>query len=237
MLLADCGNSRLKVACLCTPEVVTSLAYEDPALAERLASFDESTACVLSVSQAGAARFRDAWAGSAAELALPALGAYPGCGLDRQCAGVAACHELETDIVVVCLGTATVVDAWQWRRPWPRFLGGQLSPGPDAMLAGLSHRAPALPAVPWSADPYRSMLGHETADCMLAGVQTGFLGMLQAQIRAVQAATGIEAVLISGGYATCCRDGALAIPHRLVPDLVIRGMALLAASSPPAGSV
>lgn len=168
--------------------------------------------------------------GADLEVPLQVVYEVPGTlGLDRLVAALAA-HVRYGRGVVVDLGTAVSVSLVQDGV----FLGGAIAPGPAALAHGLAASAPALPRVDLAA-PIR-LPAESSADAVNAGVQVGFVGLVQGLVTAVAAAAGLSAAphLLTGGQAEfylaaagtaklaawrCCEH---------VPDLIHQGLRWLA---------
>ncbi len=215
MILADCGNTAVKLAN--GPERVR-LAPE-PAAAW-LAAQHGGRLLLLPGASAAADLVRRAWRGQLTEigrdLQLPDRGQYPGLGVDRIVAGLAA----GSATIVVDAGTATTLTAWGADG---RFAGGLILPGAHALIAGLCARAPALPAVePLGRDAPAAQ--RDTRGAIAAGAGIGHAGMVEACLARLRLETRIDRVLVTGGGAEEL-DLPEAEPR---PWLVLEGLELLA---------
>lgn len=238
-LIADCGNSTVKLAIaqdggIWLHERLPADAVElDRFLAAHLATIDE-----LALLPAGrTTALIQAWWGVSGggrpcrvvgrELAVPAVGQYPGFGLDRLVAGLAACAQEKADVVVVDCGTATTFTAW---RVWgPNMLGGLILPGARTCIAGLVAQAPSLPAVePWAAEA--DALQRETPGAIGAAVGIGYPAMVRECLERVQRESGCAALVVTGGNAAPLLGAVL--PRRAYrPSLVAEGVELLCSSA------
>ena len=215
MIFADCGNTAIKLACgvervRLAPELVAAWLAAHPA--DRLV--------LLPSAAATAAIVRQAWSGPLDEIArnvpLPDLGQYPGMGLDRIVAGLAA----GPASIVVDAGTATTLTAWD---AGGRFAGGLILPGAHALIAGLCARAPALPVVePLGRDAPAAQ--RDTRGAIAAGAGIGHAGMVEACLARLRLETRIERIIVTGGGAEEL-DLAGAEPR---PWLVLEGLDRLA---------
>lgn len=246
-LAADCGNTRVKlgvydgVQLKAHARLAPATADLDAFLEPWASHIDELL--VLPGARASAALAANWWAcrgggrplrtiGGRGELdpAMPDLGQYPGCGLDRVLAGFAAGDETHQSVVVVDAGTATTITAWQVKTGVPdpqaaiRFVGGLILPGARACLAGLAARAPALPAVE-PLDPDASARQHDTAGAMAAAMGIGYGPMVAACLLKLARETNIHQVIATGGEIDQLIAARVIHPRDLRPTLVLDGLA------------
>jgi len=211
VILADCGNTAVKLA-----RGSERVRLPPDQVAAWLAAQPADGLVLLPGAAAAAAQVRQAWSGPLVEIGrdiqLPARGQYAGMGADRVVAGLAA----GPAVIVVDAGTATTLTAWD---ATGRFAGGLILPGVHAMIAGLSHRAPALPVVePLGRDAPAAQ--HDTRGAIAAGAGIGHAGMVEACLARLRLETRIERIVVTGGGAEAL-DLADA-EHR--PWLVLEGM-------------
>ena len=211
MILADCGNTAVKLAC-----GIERVRLAPGQVAAWLAAHPADGLVLLPGAAATADVVRQAWSGQLSEigrdLQLPGRGQYPGMGLDRIVAGLAA----GPATIVVDAGTATTLTAWDAHG---RFAGGLILPGAHAMIAGLCARAPALPLVePLGRDAPAAQ--RDTRGAIAAGIGIGHAGMVEACLARLRLETRIDRVLVTGGGAE-----ALDLSEaELRPWLVLEGM-------------
>lgn len=237
-LLADCGNTCIKLARADGRQVrdwVRLDGGDHAGIAAWLDAQDDARELVvLPGSRAGAAQLSGAWVRrgrgrpwreAGADLALPDLDQYPGCGGDRVLAGLAAAED--GDCLVVDCGTATTLGAWRREPAGTRFAGGLILPGARACLAGLHALAPALPLVEPGAPSLRADQ-RDTAGSLAAGIGIGYGALVAACVRRLASDTGIARLVCTGGAVQPLLAGG-ALPgaeHR--PALVLEGLARLA---------
>ena len=152
-------------------------------------------------------------------------------GADRWVALIGA-HALEPRArarCVVDVGTAVTIDLLDARG---RHRGGAIIPGPDLMVASLlagtgGIRRRAGHRVPQAA----SLFARGTQQGLVGGARHAVAGVIDRAMLLAQAhLRGRPELILTGGAAPgAARD--LWSPYRLVPDLVLRGLAALAASS------
>ncbi len=129
-------------------------------------------------------------------------------------------------LVVATCGTATTIDAVSADGV---FVGGMILPGLGLMSAALAGNTAQLPAVDASAAP--PGFADHTAGAIAAGCMAAQLGAIE---RAV-AMHGGALCIISGGAAPAIA-ARLAVPHRLVDNIVLIGLHASAAQQPPQGN-
>jgi len=234
-LIADCGNSTVKLAIaqdggIWLHERLPAVAADlDRFLAAHLATIDELALLPCGHSTDMVREWwRHAGGGRACrvvghEIPVPEVGQYAGFGVDRLVAGLAACAQEKTDVVVVDCGTATTFTAWH--SAGPQLLGGLILPGAAACITGLAAHAPALPVV----DPLPSdalALQRDTAGAIGAALGIGYPAMVTACLESVQRESGCASLVVTGGNAAPLLGSAL--PRRAYrPSLVCEGVELL----------
>jgi type III pantothenate kinase len=201
---------------------------------------------------------------AAAELALPltvvaashipistALVRPDQTGADRLLAAWAASRLHGPPVIVVDLGTATTVDAVDADG---FFLGGAILPGLGLAADALAEGTARLPRV--DVELPVDAIGADTASAIASGVVIGHIGAVRELALRMHEHIGRSEqrgsptrVVVTGGYAAAAWAGAAwrtpaapglpAIADELDPDLVIRGLGLLAEhmrSRPTAGA-
>ncbi len=146
-------------------------------------------------------------------------------GADRWVGALAAHREHGRAVVVDC-GSATTVNLVDADGT---FRGGAIAPGLRALALGLAAATPALPAPDLAAVPVWPP--RTTQAAVDTGVVLGWCGMVERLVTAAVAASrGPVTVVVTGGNAErLLAHGRLCAVH--VPDLVHRGLGLLAAST------
>jgi type III pantothenate kinase len=127
------------------------------------------------------------------------------------------------DCLVVMCGTATTVDLLSAEG---RFAGGLILPGLDLMRASLASGTADLPAAAGAfAEQPRN-----TFDAIASGAIQATAGAIERMFHQLDPARD-PLCLISGGAAASVSPR-LTIPHRVVGNLVLEGLARCATSSP-----
>ncbi len=172
-------------------------------------------------------------------------------GPDRLLAAWAAAKLHGTPVIVIDLGTATTVDAVDLDG---FFLGGAIMPGLALAAESLAEGTARLPRV--DLELPESAIGTDTTAAIQSGVVIGHIGAVRelAQRMHEQIAPGDSTraptkIVVTGGHAAApwaeaawrepTAPGLPAIADALDPDLVLRGLGLLAermAARPSAGA-
>lgn len=151
-------------------------------------------------------------------------------GADRW-VGVIAAHALARGrpALIANIGTALTLDAVTGTG---RHLGGAIAPGPATMTAsllagthGIRRRARgAVSRAPGS----RALFARDTAHALESGARHAAAALIDRAVQNARAALGARPLLIlTGGGGQQLRTY-IESPVRVVPDLVLRGLALLA---------
>jgi type III pantothenate kinase len=162
-------------------------------------------------------------------------------GTDRWVALIGAHHEHpNTDLCLVGIGTALTIDLLD---AGGRHVGGQIIPGPRLMIesllqrtAGIQRRAGGrgvLAEVAASASGSRllSPFAHDTRTALLAGARHACAAAIEQARRDAGRQLGRRPRLILAGGAAGLIAPLLSSPHRREDDLILRGMAVLAATA------
>ena len=245
-LLADCGNSTIKLA----------VAHEGWVwMSERLSPTEEaldgffkphaatvseaavlpgalSTATVLDAWWARVAQGRSVRRLGQAGLPLPDLGQYPQCGADRVVAGLVACTQERKSLVVIDAGTATTLSAWIFHpeeahlERTVRFAGGLILPGARSCIAGLAAQAPTLPLVE-PLGPSASARQFSTTSAIAAAMGIGYGPMVAACLLKLERETGVHDWLATGGNCGLLIDSLVVPRLSYRPTLVLEGLEML----------
>lgn len=155
-------------------------------------------------------------------------------GADRWVAAIGGWHDPARrgrPVCVVDVGTATTIDLVDARG---RHLGGVIVPGPELMVdsllrgtRGIRRRAAggrrALPATPFA---------RSTREALEAGARHAVAALVDRACLAARERTGRRPLLLLTGGAAGAVAPWVHAPHTVTPDLVLRGLAALAATLP-----
>jgi type III pantothenate kinase len=159
-------------------------------------------------------------------------------GPDRLLAAWAASRLYGSPVIVVDLGTATTVDAVDGDG---FFLGGAILPGLGLAADALADHTARLPRI--ELELPADAIGAETTTAIASGVVIGHIGAVRELAMRMHEHVGRKGapgtkVVVTGGYsaaawatAAWCTPAAPGLPSiadELDPDLVLRGLGLLA---------
>lgn len=152
-------------------------------------------------------------------------GARP--GIDRLLNAAAAYAKLKQACIVIDAGTCVTIDFVDGEGV---FHGGAIAPGVRMQLQGLHAHTAALPAIDFAV-PEGLAWGSNTREAMLRGVYHGVRGLAWRLIeKYAEQYGGFPLVVATGGDAAALfSDDELV--NQIVPDLVLRGVALAAKSA------
>lgn len=249
VLLVDLGNTRVKWARLGAngPGRMRAAAHRDWRRADFVrALFTGKVAQVIAVSVAApAVERRFAAAVRAATGAAPhfvrseraAGGVRNGyrdtwrLGADRWVAlvGARACVARGA-VCVVDIGTATTIDLLDAAG---RHRGGAILPGPDLMIDALLRDTGGIRrrAQQQAARGARSTFARDTAAALRAGATLATAGAIEHASRDAGRSLGVRPQLLLTGGAAAAISTRLRLRHLRVPDLVLRGLAVLAGTA------
>ena len=228
-LCIDCGNTRLKWGLRIGTKWTAQGALALPELAGLALPAERIVACNVAGDNA-----RQAVEALAARLAVPlhwlrAQAAGGGIingyehpeqlGVDRWAALIGARALHAGPAIVVMSGTATTID---YLDADGVFRGGLILPGLAMMREALAGGTADLPA---AAGNYRD-LPRNTFDAMASGAVQATLGAIERMFRALPEQQD-ALCLLSGGAAPTLSPH-LALPHRVVDNLVLEGLAGIA---------
>lgn len=254
VLLADVGNTRIKLATLTDRGAVGRLPgvsrradlLTHDFRAEQLRRWLDAAAAgpavllVAAVHERGAVRLEAAVAEASAtrhrplrqrrigrdDLPLEVLVTEPGrVGIDRLAAAAAAAVVKPAGRPAIVVDCGTAVTV-DMVSIEGHFLGGAILPGPGLLARALAEGTSRLPAVA-ALEGTRPppMPGRSTQEAIAAGIGWGLRGAVARLVAEARAASaGDPFILLTGGSAGVVRD---AVPDAIeMPDLVLAGIAL-----------
>jgi type III pantothenate kinase len=149
-------------------------------------------------------------------------------GVDRWLALIAA-RELERGVVcIVSVGTAMTVDGLDADG---RHLGGVIVPGPNLMVSSLLHGTSDIAQRAAGGSKADAVFADNTLGAIWQGSQHALGALVERCVHALQQEAGQSAIVLVTGGAAALIEPSLRISFRSVPDLVLRGLAVLARES------
>jgi type III pantothenate kinase len=234
-LLVDAGNSRVKWGLwdggwVCQDSLPTA----DVARLDEVWSALPTPAQVFACSVAAATvrTSLDAWASARGvgvrwiESSAEQLGVRNGyrdprqLGADRWVALIAAHQIVAGAALVVNAGTAVTVDALTGAG---EFLGGLILPGPRLMAQALALGTAGLPIAAGEFQDFPS----RTTDAIATGALHAICGAVSRMYRTLCSREGAAEIVLSGGAAQVIETH-LDLPSRVVPNIVLEGLRVIA---------
>jgi len=150
-------------------------------------------------------------------------------GVDRWLAVIAA-HNLEhRTTCVVSVGTAMTVDGVDASG---QHLGGIIVPGPELMISSLYRNTSDIAVRARDGEDGTALFADNTQGAVYQGATHALAAVVERAYQDMTARFGESPALLVTGGASSRITGALRVPFRLVPDLVLRGLAELARNQP-----
>ena len=239
-LLIDNSNTRTKFALhVPGPEielrVMPTADISVPSVQKVLEGWSFESVCLCSVVPWAVAPLREACGGAEVQMLDSSVSDavdfsdYAGLatlGADRVANVLAAVRRAELPLVAVDAGTATTFDVVVSKQGKPRFAGGVIAPGINAMAGCLHYHTAQLPIVrDWQSVP---VIGGDTAAAMGSALRIGYPAMVDAILDSIELELGQSIhVIMTGGDAAALLP-LLRRPCQEVPLLTLEGIALAA---------
>ncbi len=250
-LLIDIGNTRIKWATL-TPRglgpqsAAAHAGWSPQQLSDDVLRSDIAPARVL-VSNVGGARMADLlqealqarWRLSPVFIATApqACGVRNGyadhrkLGVDRWM-GVIAAHAMEARAAcVVSVGTATTIDGVTADGT---HLGGVIAPGPDLMVSSLMRNTSDIMRHARQGEVANELFADNTLGAVSQGARYATAALIERAIESMRLKLHVAPALLITGGAAAGLEQLIGTPCMVVPDLVLRGLAVIASADPPA---
>ena len=146
-------------------------------------------------------------------------------GVDRWLAVIGANAIQHSAACVVSVGTAMTIDGVD---AMGRHLGGVIVPGPDLMVSSLLKNTSGIAQRAEQGSTKDGVFADNTLGAVMQGATHAGAALIEHAVEAMRKQVGeMPALLLTGG-ASARVAPALKIPHKTVPDLVLRGLAVLA---------
>lgn len=155
-------------------------------------------------------------------------------GVDRWLALLGARALERGAACVVDVGTAMTIDGLDASG---QHLGGVIVPGPELMIGSLLRSTSDLAALSREGKASRTLFADNTLGAIRQGSVHALAALVVRAVETMRDSLGdCPALLVTGGDADQVQD-AIGLPIRLVPDLVLRGLAVLAGEERAASRV
>lgn len=115
-------------------------------------------------------------------------------GSDLAAGAVGALAEYNMPCIVIDMGTATTISVLDKNGS---FLGGAIAAGIKLTLDALAKGTAALPSI--SMESPKSVIGHNTVDCMQSGIVYGTAAMIDGMIERIEEELGEESTVVATG--------------------------------------
>jgi type III pantothenate kinase len=146
-------------------------------------------------------------------------------GVDRWLAVIGAYSIQHSAACVVSVGTATTIDGVD---ALGQHLGGVIVPGPDLMVSSLLQNTSEIARRAEQGSTKESLFADNTLGAVTQGAAHALAALVERAVEAMRRQVGeMPAVLLTGG-ASARIESALKVSYKSVPDLVLRGLAVLA---------
>lgn len=151
-------------------------------------------------------------------------------GVDRWLAIIGA-HALERDAVcVVSVGTALTIDGIDAHG---RHLGGVIVPGPDLMVSSLLKNTSEIASRAQQGSATEGLFADNTLGAIWQGAEHALAALIERAVGVMRRTLNETPKLLLTGGASARLEKSLELPYRTVPDLVLRGLAVIAMEPPP----
>jgi type III pantothenate kinase len=244
MLLIDIGNTRVKWASLHNDVVgeqqaMSHAGWTAQDVRDQIIASTERPPAVL-VSNVGGARIgqlltdsiQAAWNITPHFVRTSATAAGVRCGysqpeklgVDRWLAVIAGYHLARTDACIVSVGTAMTVDGVLGNG---QHLGGVIAPGPDMMIGSLMQNTSDIAAHAIDGEQRATLFADNTLAAVQQGAVHALAALAERAVNDMHKQFGRTPVLLLTGGASDKVARELRIPFQVVPDLVLRGLAIV----------
>jgi type III pantothenate kinase len=246
ILLIDIGNTRLKWAQLSNGRL-----GEQAALPHAELTHEQLIAAIIAksaradrvlIANVGGARVgdlaaqcvRDHW-GVEAEFVHSTANAGGVCnayrepaklGVDRWMAMIGAYAMEKRAVCVASVGTAMTIDGVDASGG---HRGGVIVPGPDLMVASLYRNTSEIARRAEQGESAAALFADNTRGAVEQGALHALAALIERGFATLAQELNEAPVLVLTGGASARIEGLLTVPFRVVPDLVLHGLAVLAA--------
>lgn len=151
-------------------------------------------------------------------------------GVDRWAAMIGAFALAAGPVCVVGVGTAMTVDGVDASG---QHLGGLIVPGPDLMISSLMHNTSEIAVRSQEGRLGEGMFADNTLGAVHQGAVHALAALVEKSLATLTRQCGVAPALILTGGAAKRIEPHIAAPVQQVPDLVLRGLAVLSLAGRP----
>lgn len=149
-------------------------------------------------------------------------------GVDRFMGMIGARSLFKEPVCIASVGTAMTVDAVDGDG---RHLGGVIVPGPDLMVSSLLRNTSDIAVRAAQGEVGHGVFADNTLGAIRQGAVSALAALVERSVEAMQAELGHAPTLLLTGGACGHVESLIRLPVRTVPDLVLQGLAVVAAAA------
>jgi type III pantothenate kinase len=149
-------------------------------------------------------------------------------GVDRWLAMIGAYAIHRGAVCVVSIGTAATIDGVD---ATGRHLGGVIVPGPDLMVDSLLKNTSGIARRAETGSIGSDVFANNTLGAIHQGALNAVAALAERAVESMQARHGERPQLVLTGGASVDVGRLIRFPHVAIPDLVLRGLAVIAENS------
>jgi type III pantothenate kinase len=145
--------------------------------------------------------------------------------VDRWLAMIGARSLDRGSLCIVSVGTAMTIDGLDASG---RHLGGVIVPGPELMVASLLKNTSEIAQRAQLGTAADHLFADNTLGAIHQGAEHALAALVERSVRAIESELAQSPKLLLTGGAVARVAKAVSLPHQIIPDLVLRGLAVLA---------
>jgi type III pantothenate kinase len=149
-------------------------------------------------------------------------------GVDRWLAIIGARALEHGALCVISVGTALTIDGVAADG---RHLGGVIVPGPDLMVSRLLRNTSDIAQRAQDGRASNELFADNTLGAIQQGAEHALAALVERAVGVMRHSHEETPMVLVTGGASACVEKSLGVPYRAVPDLVLRGLAVLATPS------
>lgn len=166
---------------------------------------------------------------TAAAAGIRSAYAEPGkLGVDRWLGMIAAHDMVPAAVCVVSIGTAMTIDGLDANGA---HLGGLITPGPQLMVRSLLGGTSDIAARAGAVQPTDALFATDTGTAIHNGARHALAALIVHASQRIAEQVNDQPTLVLTGGASALIETLVTLDHKTIPDLVLRGLAVLAKSS------